>query len=56
MERNAVIVGGLAGLNLVAVVVTQIATATIPDVLATTLAVLIGAVAGVTVPRKSNNA
>lgn len=53
MERNGIIVGSLAALNLAAIVTVEIVSGSVPEVLATSFAVLVGAVAGVTVPRKT---
>lgn len=46
MNRDTVVLAALAGVSLVAAVVTDIATGSIPDVLGTALTVLVGAVAG----------
>ena len=47
MNRDTLIIGALAALNLVAVTVTSVVTGSIPDVLGVTLKTLIGATAGV---------
>lgn len=49
MRSDAVILAGLAGLNLIAVTVTSIVNNTIPSALAASLATLVGAAAGIAI-------
>jgi hypothetical protein len=46
VNRDSILLGALAVVTLVAVTVTDLATGSIPDVLGSTLTVLVGAVAG----------
>ena len=53
MRNDAVILACLAGLNLVAVTVTSIVNNDIPSALASSLATLVGAAAGVAIGSRS---
>lgn len=57
MNRDTLTLAALAGASLVAAVITDVVTGSIPEVLGTALTVFVGAVAGgVYATRKSNDA